>query len=104
MSAKKIEVNTIVIGLMVKTPRLVTTVPYDGKTAVIVGSRTNILDIDKVAIELLSEACTPSEPIIRSTAGDEFQEAATKLLKEGISFYTVTRFGWNLPALEWTKS
>ena len=103
MSAKSTNAETIVIGLMVRTARLVQSVSYQGKQTVIVGKQARIMPILAPTIEMLTEECNPRDPIIRSDAEANFQEAAEKLLSEGKTFYTVARHGWNLPALEWSR-
>jgi hypothetical protein len=103
MSASAIDLRTIVIGLLVQTPQLTTTIPLSGRRVTIIGKQTRVLDISMHTIEMLTRDCNPGEPITRPEAATEFQEATERLISDGTPFATVTRHGWNLPALEWSR-
>jgi len=79
-------------------------VKLDDAEYIIVGERTNIINISTPSVELLAPESTPSRPIVSKLLAGQLEDPLRKLIKEGVEFITVLRYGWALPAVTWRIS
>ncbi len=61
-----------------------------------------IVRIGVPRVIILADESTPQRLLLHSEAGTNFENAARRLVDEGVEFYTFLRPDWAIPALLWT--
>ena len=87
----------------VNSPNGEAAVEMDGVRRSIWGHSTSILAAGVPVVVLYSDDSTTRNVKMNPEAEVNFLEAARRLLKEGVEFYTVLRPSWAVRAVLWTR-
>jgi hypothetical protein len=93
------DIKTVILAHTLQSPYVLFEV--DGVR--IRGLSTSIVPIGMPEVVLFTEDSTPRQCIRHDDAERLFQEAVRRLIRNGTVFLTVTRPGWNLPAMKWIR-
>ena len=87
----------------VNSPNGEAAVEVSGVRKSIWGHNTSVLDAGVPVVVLYSDDSTTSNVKVHPEAEANFLEAAHRLLKDGVEFYTVLRPSWAVRAVLWTR-